>query len=46
MGIGEGRVQFYNCSSAEGEKFAEMVKAAVESMRSLGQNPFKAEPAK
>jgi coenzyme F420-reducing hydrogenase delta subunit len=46
MGVGADRVQFYNCSSAEGEKFAEIVKAAVERTRSLGQNPFKAEPAK
>jgi coenzyme F420-reducing hydrogenase delta subunit len=46
MGIGADRAQFYNCSSAEGEKFAEVVKTAVEIIRSLGQNPFKAEPAK
>lgn len=45
LGIGTDRVQFFNCSSAEGEKFASIVKVSVERIRDMGPSLFKAEPA-
>jgi coenzyme F420-reducing hydrogenase delta subunit len=46
LGLGADRVRFYNCSSAEGEKFAKIVEESVEAIRQMGESPFKAESAK
>jgi len=46
LGIEGDRVQMHYCSSAEGEKYANIVKEGVEKIRAMGPNPLKAEPAK
>ena len=46
MGIEGDRVQMHFCSSAEGEKYANIVKEGVEKIRTMGPNPLKIEPAK
>ncbi len=42
IGIGGGRVQMYNLSSAEGLKFAQYAIEMTEKIKELGPNPIKA----
>jgi F420-non-reducing hydrogenase iron-sulfur subunit len=45
IGIEGDRVQMHFCSSAEGEKYAMIIKEGVEKIRAMGPNPLKAKPA-
>jgi coenzyme F420-reducing hydrogenase delta subunit len=41
VGIGEERVQMYNMSSAQGQRFAEVAREMTEKIRTLGPSPVK-----
>lgn len=42
MGIGGERLEMFNMSSAEGQKFANTVTEMTERIKGLGPNPIKA----
>ena len=41
VGLGGGRVEMYNMSSAQGQRFAEVAREMTEKIRGLGPNPAK-----
>ena len=41
VGLGSGRVEIYNMSSAQGQRFAEVAREMTEKIRSLGPSPVK-----
>ena len=38
VGLGSGRVEMYNMSSAQGQRFAEVAREMTEKIKALGQN--------
>jgi F420-non-reducing hydrogenase iron-sulfur subunit len=41
VGLGSGRVEMYNMSSAQGQRFAEVAREMTEKIRGLGPNPVR-----
>lgn len=41
VGLGSGRLEMYNLSSAEGQRFAEIAREMTEKIRALGPSPVK-----
>jgi coenzyme F420-reducing hydrogenase delta subunit len=41
VGLGSGRVEMYNMSSAQGQRFAEVAREMTEKIRGLGPSPVK-----
>ena len=41
VGLGGGRVEIYNMSSAQGQRFAEVAREMTEKIRTLGPSPVK-----
>jgi coenzyme F420-reducing hydrogenase delta subunit len=41
VGLGSGRVEMYNMSSAQGQRFAEAAREMTEKIRGLGPSPVK-----
>ena len=41
VGLGSGRVEIYNMSSAQGQRFAEVAREMTEKIRGLGPSPAK-----
>jgi coenzyme F420-reducing hydrogenase delta subunit len=41
VGLGSGRLEMYNMSSAQGQRFAEVAREMTEKIRGLGPNPVK-----
>ena len=41
VGLGSGRVEMYNMSSAQGQRFAEVAREMTEKIRGLGPSPAK-----
>ena len=41
VGLGGGRVEMYNMSSAQGQRFAEVAREMTEKIRALGPSPVK-----
>ena len=41
VGLGSGRVEIYNMSSAQGQRFAEVAREMTEKIRALGPSPVK-----
>jgi F420-non-reducing hydrogenase iron-sulfur subunit len=41
VGLGSGRLEMYNLSSAEGQRFAEIAREMTEKIRALGPSPIK-----
>jgi F420-non-reducing hydrogenase iron-sulfur subunit len=41
VGLGGGRVEMYNMSSAQGQRFAEVAREITEKIRGLGPSPVK-----
>ena len=41
VGLGEARVEMYNMSSAQGQRFAEIAREMTEKIRGLGPSPVK-----
>ena len=41
VGLGEGRIEMYNMSSAQGQRFAEVAREMTEKIRALGPSPVK-----
>jgi F420-non-reducing hydrogenase iron-sulfur subunit len=41
VGLGSGRVEMYNMSSAQGQRFAEVAREMTEKIRNLGPSPVK-----
>ena len=39
VGLGSGRLEMYNMSSAQGQRFAEIAREMTEKIRSLGPSP-------
>lgn len=46
IGIGGGRLEMYNLSSAEGPRFAQIAREMTEKVRALGPTPLKKMPVK
>ena len=41
VGLGSGRVEMYNMSSAQGQRFAEAAREMTEKIRGLGPSPVR-----
>ena len=41
VGLGSGRIEMYNMSSAQGQRFAEVAREMTEKIRGLGPSPVK-----
>jgi F420-non-reducing hydrogenase iron-sulfur subunit len=41
VGLGSGRVEIYNMSSAQGQRFAEVAREMTEKIKALGPSPVK-----
>jgi coenzyme F420-reducing hydrogenase delta subunit len=41
VGLGSGRVEMYNMSSAQGQRFAEVAREMTEKIRALGPSPIR-----
>jgi F420-non-reducing hydrogenase iron-sulfur subunit len=41
VGLGSGRLEMYNMSSAQGQRFAEVAREMTEKIRALGPSPVK-----
>ncbi len=41
VGLGSGRVEMYNMSSAQGQRFAEVAREMTEKIRALGPSPVR-----
>jgi len=41
VGLGSGRVEIYNMSSAQGQRFAEVAREMTDKIRGLGPSPVK-----
>jgi len=41
VGLGAGRIEMYNMSSAQGQRFAEVAREMTERIRALGPSPVK-----
>jgi coenzyme F420-reducing hydrogenase delta subunit len=41
VGLGSGRVEIYNMSSAQGQRFAEVAREMTEKIRALGPSPVR-----
>jgi coenzyme F420-reducing hydrogenase delta subunit len=41
VGLGAGRLEMYNMSSAQGQRFAEIAREMTEKVRALGPSPVK-----
>ncbi len=41
VGLGAGRLEMYNMSSAQGQRFAEIAREMTEKIRALGRSPAK-----
>jgi len=41
VGLGAGRLEMYNMSSAQGQRFAEVAREMTEKIRALGPSPVK-----
>lgn len=41
VGLGAGRLEMFNMSSAQGQRFAEVAREMTERVRALGPNPLK-----
>jgi len=41
VGLGSGRIEMYNMSSAQGQRFAEIAREMTEKIRGLGPSPVK-----
>jgi len=41
VGLGSGRVEMYNMSAAQGQRFAEVAREMTEKIRALGPSPVK-----
>jgi coenzyme F420-reducing hydrogenase delta subunit len=41
VGLGAGRVEIYNMSSAQGQRFAEVAREMTDKIRALGPSPVK-----
>ena len=41
VGLGGGRIEMYNMSSAQGQRFAEVAREMTEKIRALGPSPVK-----
>ena len=45
VGLGSGRVEIYNMSSAQGQRFAEVAREMTEKIRALGPSPVRIQNA-
>jgi coenzyme F420-reducing hydrogenase delta subunit len=41
VGLGAGRLEMYNMSSAQGQRFAEVAREMTEKIRALGPSPIR-----
>jgi F420-non-reducing hydrogenase iron-sulfur subunit len=41
VGLGSGRVEMYNMSSAQGQRFAEVAREVTDKIKALGPSPVR-----